>query len=100
MPTTRRSWQKLKDSPASVRQKAKTYHEGRQRHDWWHDWTASNIWTSAFFMPLTKFEDLTVPTYDRLLRFVQKQDSQPQMASAANALSERLRFGVDDHLFP
>src|SRR5207244_5022127 len=80
------------DSPASVRQKARTYHESRQRPDWWQDWTACNIWTAAFFMPLTKFEDLTVPTHDRLLRFVQKQDSQPQMAAAANALSERLRF--------
>jgi hypothetical protein len=80
------------DTPTGVRQKASAYQTSRRQEDWWHDWTACNIWTAAFFVPLTKFDDSTVPTHERLLRFVERQDSQPQMAAAANALSEQLRF--------
>jgi hypothetical protein len=80
------------ETPADVKLKQKLYEEWRNRPDWWHDWTASNIWTAAFFVPLTKFEDPTVPTHDRFLRFAEKRDSQPQMARAANALAQELRF--------
>src|SRR5262249_33144269 len=80
------------DTPAGVREKARAYQEWRGRKDWWHDWTACNIWTAAFFVPLTKFDDPLVPTHERLLRFVQRQDSQAQMAASANALAEQLRF--------
>ncbi len=80
------------DTPAGVREKAKAYAAWRGRKDWWHDWTACNVWTAAFFVPLTKFDDPAVPTHERLLRFVQRQDRQPQMAAAANALSEQLHF--------
>lgn len=80
------------ETPAGVREKSKAYHAWRGRADWWHDWTACNIWTAAFFVSLTNFSDLTVPTHDRLLRFVLRQDGQPQMAAAANALAEQLRF--------
>ncbi len=80
------------ETPADVKRKQKMYEEWRNRPDWWHDWTASNIWTAAFFVPLTKFDDPAVPTHDRFLRLVEKRDSQPQMAAAANALAEQLRF--------
>ena len=43
-------------------------------------------------MPLTRFDDPAVPTYERFLRFIEKRDTQPQMAAAANALAEHLRF--------
>jgi Eco57I restriction-modification methylase len=80
------------ETPADVKRKQKMYEDWRSRPDWWHDWTASNIWTAAFFLPLTRSDDAAVPTHDRFLRFVQKRDSQPQMAAAANALAEQLRF--------
>jgi hypothetical protein len=80
------------DSPAGVRQKADAYQTWRGRKDWWHDWTACNIWTAAFFTPFTKFDDPVVPTHERLLRFVQRHDSQARMAASANALSDPLRF--------
>jgi hypothetical protein len=80
------------DTPADVRRKKDAYEKARQKPDWWHDWVACNIWTAAFFLPLAKHDDPTVPTHDRLLNFVQRQDSQPQMAATANALAEQLRF--------
>jgi len=80
------------DTPAGVRKKAVAYRAWRGRKDWWHDWTACNIWTAAFFVPLAKFDDPTVPTHERLLRFVQRQDSQPQMVAAANALATEMSF--------
>lgn len=79
------------ETPAGVRQKAKAYDNWRSRKDWWHDWTACNIWTAAFFVPIT-IDNPTIPTHDRLLRFKRHQDSQPQMAASANALGEQLKF--------
>jgi hypothetical protein len=80
------------ETPADVKRKQQKYEEWRSKPDWWHDWTACNIWTAAFFVPLTKYDDPKVPTHDRFLRFIERRDSQPQMAAAANALSEQLHF--------
>jgi hypothetical protein len=80
------------ETPAGVGEKARAYEAWRQRKDWWHDWTACNIWTSVFFAALTKLDDPTVPTHEQILRFVQRQDSQPQMAAAANAQAAKLNF--------
>jgi hypothetical protein len=80
------------ETPSAVRAKASAYQTWRGRKNWWHDWTACNIWTAAFFAPLTKFDDPTVSTHERFLRFVQRQDSQSQMAANANDLANRLRF--------
>ena len=82
----------VEDTPAGVREKARAYQAWRGRNDWWHDWTACNIWAAAFYAPLTEFDDPNVPTHERLLRFVQRYDSQPQMAAMANVLAEQLRF--------
>lgn len=82
----------LEDTPADVKRKQQKYEEWRGKPDWWHDWTTCNIWTAAFFAPLIKLDDPAVPTHDRFMRFVDKRDSQPQMAAAANALAEQLRF--------
>lgn len=82
----------VEDTPADVKRKQKKYEEWRNKPDWWHDWTACNVWTASFFVSLAKLDDPAVPTYDRFFRFVDKRDSQPQMAAAANALAERLRF--------
>ena len=49
--------------------KAELFAKARGGVDWWHDWTAANLWTAAFFLPLTKLDDPIVPTQETYLAF-------------------------------
>lgn len=80
------------DTPADVRRKKQAYERSRQNPDWWHDWVAANLWTAAFFSPLTQFDDPLVPTYERFMTFLRGRQVDPRLEGAAIALATELRF--------
>lgn len=60
---------------------------------WWNDWTAANIWTSAFFYPLTDENDPAIPTHDKLMEFLRNPNAaHGQLVGEANALALKQRF--------
>jgi hypothetical protein len=80
------------DKPSDVRKKAELFAKARSGVDWWHDYTAANLWTASFFMPLNKMDDPLVPTQDTFLSYLLHRQNRPQMTGAANALAAELRF--------
>jgi hypothetical protein len=57
------------------------------------DWTAANIWTSAFFYPLTSERDLAIPTNGRLTDYIDKpKAAHGQLVGKANALAVKHGF--------
>jgi hypothetical protein len=80
------------ETPADVRRKSQLFEQGRQSTEWWHDWTAANLWTAAFFLKLVKHDDPLVPTHDLFLDYLVKGTDRPQMTGNANALGTQLRF--------
>ena len=66
------------DKPSDVRKKAELFAKARGGVDWWHDFTAANLWTASFFMPLTKLDDPLVSYAGYLLElFLAPQRSTP-----------------------
>lgn len=60
---------------------------------WWNDWTAANIWTSAFFYPLTDENDPAIPTHDKLMGFLQNPNTaHGQLVGKANSSAVKFRF--------
>ena len=80
------------DKPSDVRKKAELFAKARSGVDWWHDYTAANLWTASFFVPLTKLDDPLVPTQDTFLSYFLHRQNRPQMTGAANSLAGELRF--------
>jgi len=80
------------DKPSDVRKKAELFAKARSGVDWWHDYTAANLWTASFFMPLTKLDDPLIPTQDTFLSYLLHRQDRPQMTGAANSLGGGLRF--------
>jgi hypothetical protein len=80
------------DKPSDVRRKAELFEKARGGADWWHDWTASNLWTASFSLPLKKPDDPEIPTQEKFLSYLLHRKDQPQMTGMANALANKLRF--------
>lgn len=80
------------DTPADVRRKKQAYEKSRQKPDWWHDWVAANLWTTAFFAALTKFDDPIVPTHEKFMTFWRGRQVDPRLEGAAVTLATELRF--------
>ena len=80
------------DKPSDVRKKAELFAKARGGVDWWHDFTAANLWTASFFVPLTKLDDPLVPTQDTFLSYLLHRQNRPQMTGTANSLGGELRF--------
>jgi hypothetical protein len=53
-----------------VRQKQVQYQQSRQDKGWWRDYSACNLWTAAFFMPLTEQNLQLLPTTAALTRLI------------------------------
>jgi hypothetical protein len=73
------SWRKLgaipETTPEKVREKEREYKNKRSKDSnpgWWRDYTACNLWTAAFFMPLTKHNLQLLPTTAALFRLLRK----------------------------
>ncbi len=80
------------DKPSDVKRKAELFAKARGGSDWWHDWTAANLWTAAFLLPLNKLDDPLIPTQETFLSYLLNSKDRPQMTGTANALSGELRF--------
>lgn len=80
------------DKPADVRKKADLFAKARSGVDWWHDWTAANLWTASFFVALTRLDDPLVPTQDTFLSYLLHHQDRPQMTGFANSLARDLHF--------
>ena len=68
-------WQRLSAEPDAdvdaIRRKAQTYEQARAPgSDWWTLWTACNLWTAAFFVPLTRDGSDRVPTAAAVRRYL------------------------------
>lgn len=80
------------DTPADVRRKEEIYRRARAQRDWLRDWTAANLWTAAFFVPLTKYDSPEVPTHRAFMDYLVHEKDRPQMSGYANALSVERHF--------
>ena len=80
-------------SPEDVNKKQEQYEKIRTDEAWYRDWIAANIWTSAFFYPLTEEKDPAIPTHDSLMRFIEHpKAAHGQLIGKANAMFVQHRF--------
>ncbi|PSF33343.1 restriction endonuclease [Aphanothece hegewaldii CCALA 016] len=89
-------WQQLSDlqeiSTDDVRRKQEQYQANRNHKGWWRDHSACNLWTAAFFMPLTEEGLQLLPTTEALKQLLRGNDSTQKIVEAANQLAEEKRF--------
>ncbi|MEI2581759.1 Eco57I restriction-modification methylase domain-containing protein [Scytonema sp. PRP1] len=79
-------------TPQQVREKLARYQQSRQNLGWWRDYSACNLWTAAFFMPLTEDNLQLLPTTAALTQLLQGNLSTQKMVDAANQLAEEKHF--------
>ncbi|OYD88312.1 restriction endonuclease [Nostoc sp. 'Peltigera membranacea cyanobiont' 213] len=96
-------------TPQEVRSKQKKYKENLQEPNWWLKFSACNLWTAAFFMPLTEHDLQLLPTTEALNRLerekvekIYKSDNSYKLritnyelnniVNAANKLAEEKHF--------
>ncbi|AVH64049.1 Eco57I restriction-modification methylase domain-containing protein [Nostoc sp. 'Peltigera membranacea cyanobiont' N6] len=96
-------------TPQEVRSKQRRYKENLQEPSWWLKYSACNLWTAAFFMPLTENDLQLLPTTEALNRLerekvekIYKSDDSYQLhitnyelnniVNAANKLAEEKHF--------
>jgi hypothetical protein len=79
-------------TPQQVREKLARYRQSRQNLGWWRDYSACNLWTAAFFMPLTEENLQLLPTTAALSQLLQGNLSTQKMVDAANQLAEEKQF--------
>ncbi|MGC1395558.1 MAG: DNA methyltransferase, partial [Coleofasciculaceae cyanobacterium] len=91
-----KSWQELGEiaetTTSEVKQKATQYQESRQNSGWWRDYSACNLYTAAFFMPLTEQNLQLLPTTAALNQLLRGNISTQKIVDAANKLAEEKFF--------
>lgn len=75
-----------------VRQKQVQYQQSRQDKGWWRDYSACNLWTAAFFMPLTEQKLDLLPTTAALAQLLRGNTSTQKIVEAANKLAQEKHF--------
>jgi hypothetical protein len=80
------------DKPSDVKRKADLFEKARGGADWWHDWTAANLWTASFFVPFNKLDDPHIPTHEIFSSYLLHRKDRPQMTGFANSLAGELHF--------
>jgi hypothetical protein len=80
------------DKPSDVKRKAELFEKARRGADWWHDWTAANLWAASFFLPLKKLDDPLIPTQESFHSYLLHRKDRPVMTGTANSLAGDLRF--------
>lgn len=78
------------DTPAQINAKRAAYERLRGEEERLR--TAANLWTAAFFAPLTPENRENVPTSDSLRRWRQGLSVRAELVAAANALAAENRF--------
>ncbi|MEH2071968.1 MAG: hypothetical protein V7K47_28095 [Nostoc sp.] len=96
-------------TPQQVKYKQKQYQENLQESSWWLKYSACNLWTAVFFMPLTEHYLQLLPTTEALNRLkrekvekIHKSDDNYELritnyelnkvVDAANKLAEEKHF--------
>ncbi|MDJ0718558.1 MAG: Eco57I restriction-modification methylase domain-containing protein [Prochloraceae cyanobacterium] len=80
------------DTTEDVRNKQNQYRQIRQDKGWWRDYSACNLWTAAFFTPLTQENLQLLPTSAAISRLLRGNLSTEKVVKAANKLAEEKRF--------
>ena len=75
-----------------VRHKQVQYNESRKNPGWWRDYSACNLWTAAFFIPLTEQNLQLLPTTAALTQLLRGNLSTQKVLDAANKLAQEKRF--------
>ena len=92
------NWRDLGDIPettaAEVKQKQARYQQTHSQNNvrWWQDYSACNLWTAAFFMPITELNLQLLPTTAALSQLLQGNSITQKVVEAANQLAEDKRF--------
>ncbi|GAB6875586.1 Eco57I restriction-modification methylase domain-containing protein [Thermaerobacter litoralis] len=76
-----------------VRAKAAAYAKQREPGTpWWRVWTAANLWTAPFWMPLTRATGGQVPTTHDVRACLAEEPVRQAAVDAANRMADELRF--------
>ena len=90
------SWRELEqirdNDPPTVREKEAKYCRSRHLVSWLRDHSACNLWTAAFFMPVTEQNLALLPTSAALENLLQGNWATQMIVDAANELAEEKRF--------
>ncbi|MDF5722932.1 MAG: N-6 DNA methylase [Rhizonema sp. PD37] len=79
-------------TPQQVKQKQAQYQQSRKNPSWWRDYSACNLWTAAFFMPLTEHNLQLFSTTETLTQLLRGNLSTQRIVDAANKLAEEKHF--------
>lgn len=98
------AWQELdripENTPEFVKQKKERYEANQRDRKWWRSRSACNLWTAAFFMPLTEQNLQLLPTTAVLVRLLNEDLNSPSgsgigvrdIVDAANQLASEKGF--------
>ena len=91
-----KAWRELErmkdDDPTAVHQKQAKYERSRHLVSWLRDQSACNLWTTAFFMPLTKQNFQLLPTSAAVENLLKGNWTTQKIVDAANRQAEEKRF--------
>ncbi|MEA5498368.1 N-6 DNA methylase [Limnoraphis robusta Tam1] len=81
-------------TPKEIKQKQSQYQQNHSENNtgWWRDYSACNLWTAAFFTPLTEQNLQLLPTTEALKQLLGGNPVTKQLVDAANKLAEEKRF--------
>lgn len=75
-----------------VRHKQVQYQLSRKDPKWWRDYSACNLWTAAFFMPLTAQNLQLLPTTAALTALLRGNSFTQRVVEATNKLAQEKHF--------
>lgn len=80
------------NDPPTVREKEEKYQRSRHVVAWLRDNSACNLWTAAFFMPITEQNLALLPTSAALENLLQGNWTTQKIVDAADQLAKEKRF--------
>ena len=82
------------ESPADIQRKKKAYDDARRDPDWKREWQAANLWTAAFFAPLTPeaVDAKQIPTTTIVRDLLVGRPIQPQTLGWTEATAHENHF--------
>lgn len=90
------SWRQVgaisETTTTDVRLKQARYQQSRSQSGWWRDYSACNLWTAAFFIPLTEQNLQLLPTTAALTQLLQGKLSTQKIIEVAHKLAEEKHF--------
>ena len=80
------------DTPQDVKRKADLYLRVRENREAWLAERVANLWTSAFFWPLTNADRTSNPTTEQFLDYSTRRSGHAQLVAKADELAARHHF--------